>query len=905
MSLSMKRIEEQRPWWLVKPRLRLLLTLPLQLVNREYRRWKNARLTPKKLKKRLHELKKRFPRSKEDLIGRDREFQTIMTAIAYHVIEDPAIRSLFKGAPPPKFFILKGSTGSGKSLLAEVCLREAVTYGLSLGVNVQPIVAKGDDIFHPLYGQSMRNLAAIFKRARDTPSVIFFDEFHTIGLKVEKAMYGADREDIRVQDAFIEYLNKIMNTSERVVVIAATNKFEAIREDIRRRAYVIDLDQNISRDMLLAVLKAELSKYGWDYLDAEEIMSILEKAVSAYRQTQLTPFDIIDACNKVRSRKVEPLREKLFRRLGVSKEDFSYRVTIEDFKLVARELRGYVEQEKSSEVLSSVLKIKPAVSYRDIGGLFGIKEKIFKIISLSLKPELASKLNWVPPKGFLLWGEPGCGKTYLSKAVAKENDAAFFYVPAAQLLINAKWVGEPEKNIKDLFQLARRYAPSIIFFDEFDVIAGKRRGDPISDRLTAQILTELDGLQPLENVIVIAATNRLDVIDEAVLNRFEPYIIEIPLPRNDAERLDVIRVHLRQYMPHLHEEVAPEGVLSIIKRFRMVSPRVVAEVIREANRLRSQEVVAASEYLKAFKLGDKAKLEEVSHVYRDDLERLRDLLGSLDVDLLEKVTPENYKIRLYHFEKAAQQLEHEVDRELMDAQESMVTEAPGVALGLATDLQGRRGMILIVECSVNKRGSGRVVVTGAAKTVAIGPATPVEDVSVVESAQNAVDYVKSYVADRLGLDISNFDFRFQVVSPLEGVPGGGVSGPSLGLTFSVAAISELAGIPPDLSVVMTGKSDIKGRVGPVGGLGWRGAGKIIAAIKTRRVKVRKFIMPKWNYENAKDEAKVLEEADIRVVPVERQVEAWLQALNVSEEELLQSIMRNISKERVSLARGLT
>ncbi|RLF21728.1 MAG: hypothetical protein DRJ68_02790, partial [Thermoprotei archaeon] len=197
------------------------------------------------------------------------------------------------------------------------------------------------------------------------------------------------------------------------------------------------------------------------------------------------------------------------------------------------------------------------------------------------------------------------------------------------------------------------------------------------------------------------------------------------------------------------------------------------------------------------------------------------------------------------------------------------------------------------------------VVTGAAKTVAIGPATPVEDVSVVESAQNAVDYVKSYVADRLGLDISNFDFRFQVVSPLEGVPGGGVSGPSLGLTFSVAAISELAGIPPDLSVVMTGKSDIKGRVGPVGGLGWRGAGKIIAAIKTRRVKVRKFIMPKWNYENSKDEAKVLEEADIRVVPVERQVEAWLQALNVSEEELLQSIMRNISKERVSLARGLT
>ena len=895
MSLSMKKIEEEKPWWLIRPKLRAILSLPLHLVNREYRRWKNARLTPRKLKKRLHELDKKFPRTKDHLIGRDKEFQTIMTAIAYHVIEDPAVRDLFKGAPPPKFFILKGSTGSGKSLLAEVCLREAVIYGLNLGVNVQPIVVNGDEIFHPLYGQSMRNLAAIFKKARDTPSVIFFDEFHSIGIKVEKPMYGADREDIRVQDAFIEYLNRILNTNERVVVIAATNKFEAIREDIRRRAYVIDLDQNITRDMLLAVLKAELKKYGWTYLDPEEVMSVLEKSVSAYRQTQLTPFDIIDACNKVRVRKVEPLREKLFRRLGISKgEGFSYKVTIDDFKLVARELRGYVEQEKSTEVLSSVLKIKPAVSYRDIGGLFGIKEKIFKIISLSLKPELASKLNWVPPKGFLLWGEPGCGKTYLSKAVAKENDATFFYVTAAQLLMNAKWVGEPEKNIKDLFQLARRHAPSIIFFDEFDVIAGRRKGDPVSDRLTAQILTELDGLQPLENVIVIAATNRLDAIDEAVLNRFEPYIIEIPLPRNDAERLDVIRVHLRQYLPHLHEEVTPEKVLSIIKRFRVVSPRVVAEVIREANRLRSQEVVAACEYVKAIRSGNEARLAEVVQIYRDDLERLKEVLGSNDVNLLSKVTPESHKIRLYHFEKAAELLEPEIDRELMDAQESMIAEEPGVALGLATDPQGRRGMLLIVECAVRK-GSGRVNVTGAAKSVAVGPMTSVEDVSVIESAQNAVDYIKLYISEKLGVDISDYDFRFQVVSPLEGAPGGGVSGPSLGLALSVAAISELANHPSDPSVVMTGKSDIKGRVGPVGGLGWRGAGKIIAAIKTRRIKVRKFIMPRWNYENARDEVKVLEEAGITVIPVERQVEAWVQALNLTEEEILSRIASNIKR----------
>ncbi|MEM0232761.1 MAG: AAA family ATPase [Candidatus Nezhaarchaeales archaeon] len=897
MSLSMREIEEKKPWWLLRPKLRTLLSLPLYLSNREYRRWRNAKLTPKKLKKRLHELNKKFPNTKDDLIGRDKEFQTIMTAIAYHVIEDPTVKELFKGAPPPKFFILKGSTGSGKSLLAEVCLREAVVYGLKLGINVQPIVVNSDEIFHPLYGQSIRNLAIVFKRAEDTPSVIFFDEFHSIGMKVDKPLYGADREDVRVQDVFIEYLNRVINTNERIVIIAATNMFESIREDIRRRAYVIDLDQNITREMLLAVLKAELKKYGWTYLDPEEVMTVLERSVSSYRQTQLTPFDIIDACNKVRVRKVEPLREKLFRMLGAPRsEQFSYKVTIDDFKLIARELRGYVEQEKSTEVLSSVLKVKPAVSYEDVGGLFGIKEKVFKIISLSLKPELASKLNWVPPKGFLLWGEPGCGKTYLSKAIAKECDATFFYVPAAQLLMNAKWVGDPEKNIKDLFQLARRNAPSIIFFDEFDVIANKRRGDPVSDRLTAQILTELDGLQPLENVIVIAATNRLDAIDEAVLNRFEPYIIEVPLPRNDSERLDVVRVHLRQYMFHLHEEVTPEGVLSIIKRFRVVSPRVIAEVIREANRLRSQEVVAASEYVKAMKAGDKIRLVEVYQVYKEDLERIRELMGPIDADLLSRITPESYKIRLYHFEKAAELLEHEVDRELMDAQESMVVQGPGVALGLATDPQGRRGMLLIVECAISK-GTGKVTVTGAAKSVAISPMTTVEDVSVIESAQNAVDYIKLYLNKKLGIDISDYDFRFQVVSPLEGIPGGGVSGPSLGVALSVAAISELSGLSVSPSVVMTGKTDIKGRIGPVGGLGWRGAGKIIAAIKTKRVKVKKFIMPKWNYENSRDEVKVLEEAGISVIPVEWQLETWLHALDVSEEELLRRIAMNLGSKQ--------
>ncbi|MEM2907388.1 MAG: AAA family ATPase, partial [Candidatus Odinarchaeota archaeon] len=695
-------------------------------------------------------------------------------------------------------------------------------------------------------------------------------------------------EDLRVQSTFIEGLKKVLDTDARVVVIAATNSFESVRDDIRRRAYFVDLDQNITREMLEAVLHAELVKNNWDYLDEQEIMDTLEKAVSVYRQTQLTPFDIIDAVQKVRNMKIEPLREKLFTSTKKSMKPLSYEVTLEDFKLAARGLRGYLEKEKSTEVLSSVLKIKPTVTYEDVGGLIGIKERIFKSISLSLHPEIGTKLGWVPPKGYILWGEPGCGKTHISKAIAKENSATFFYAPAAQLLINAKWVGEPEKNVRDLFDYARKESPSIIFFDEFDIIAGRRKGDPVGDKITAQILTELDGLQPLENVIVVAATNKLEAIDEAVINRFEPNIIEIPLPRNDEERISIIRIHLNNYLQHLDEEVTIESVLKIFKRHRIVSPRVMAEVIKEANRLRSQEIFAAWE------LTNKVPGTYYSpKIFEEDLARLKKVIEIVNKETnanltVENINPDNYKVRLFHFEQAANILEQEVDAEIIDAQESVIPSEPqvGVAYGLGTDITGRKGVILMVECNIHRNGGGKLTVTGAAKTLLVTPQTPIKDESVIESATNVIEYIKKYVYDHIGVDISSYDFAFQIISPLEGAAGMGVSGPSLGAALSLSAISELSKIPVASDTVLTGKADIKGNIGPVGGTGWRGTGKFLAAIKTKKIHVKKFLIPEWNFKTSLDEIEVLREKSIDIVPVKTQIHAWLSALNVNENTLV-------------------
>ena len=189
----------------------------------------------------------------------------------------------------------------------------------------------------------------------------------------------------------------------------------------------------------------------------------------------------------------------------------------------------------------------PTVKWSDIGGLKEVKQRLQEAVEWPLKyPEVFKKINVEGPKGILLFGPPGCGKTLLAKAVATESEANFIAIRGPELI--SKWIGESEKGIRKIFSKARQVAPSIIFFDEIDSIAprrGQESGAKVTERVVNQLLTEMDGVESLERVIVIAATNRPDILDEALLRpgRFD-VIVEIPLPDSES-RLDILKIHTK------------------------------------------------------------------------------------------------------------------------------------------------------------------------------------------------------------------------------------------------------------------------------------------------------------------------------------------------------------------------
>lgn len=879
-------------WWYTRRRLRKLFGPLLYVTSWQYRLWRFLMKPPEERKKRVEsqakKIRKRpdFPKVKVDeLIGRREEFDKVMLSVYYHVLKDPKVRKI-TNLPPPKLFVIKGGSGSGKTFFAEGCQNEAFEAGLQNAILVYFASLKPEQVYTMWYGSSAQKLGEFFNQAFIRPSVVLIDEFQAFGKKFTSAT-ETGMEETRVQTTFLERIDELQKRNYRAILLIATTEYEALTETLRRRGVVgtIDLDKTLDTKMLNLIAYKQCEKFGLK-LEPEKIVDTLEDSVRSIGGMELTPADVVNAFEMVLDSKSTPIQQKLVEQFRSgdtstklpSVQEIGGQVTLNDFRAVARKLKSYATEERTDAAKKSVLRLKPKNSYKDVGGLYGVREEVIKEISLALNPDLAARARYVPPKGFIFHGAPGTGKTLLAKAIAGENNVWFYSINGPSILQGH--YGDPEKTVRNIFEDARRNSPTIIFFDEIDSVA-PRRGhyDPVVDRVTSQLLTEIDGFVPLMGVVVIGTTNRLEVIDPALLERFTRHF-EFTYPKNRNEKREVVDIHLQHYVDSLHNEATVDKILGVFEK-KILSPRKIADAINDANRLRTKELEAAQLLAKAMKYGTE-KVEEIKKIYKQDLERLYKIKGISDeepdlIDILESVDPSTYQLTLYHFEQA---LENTADERLEEAREmieqTIRIERPevGKAYGLVAfgDTGQVGGFVGVIEVVVNKNGSGKVHVVGSEAGE-----------SILASAEDAFIFLNSAADWRF----KSHDVYVELVTPAKGMekqmvaPGitqSPVSGPSAGLAIGVAMLSAFTNTKVDPYVVMTGAITARGEVWPVGGLDYRGMGKIEAALADKYAK--KLIVPQYNFEHIGDMGveKMLKDRSIELVPVQNFVDAARQAL---------------------------
>ncbi len=885
-----------RPWWDRHRWLRRTFLVALRMVDRSYSRWSKSRVSPRRFRRIQERLDREYPPDKfspSNLIGRDKEFNLLLDSFRLHVLRHPLLEKYFGREELPKALCLAGDSGTGKTFLTMVSLREMLLEGYRSGVLVTPIILKGSDVYSEFYGKSTRQLGRFLDYASSVPSVVYVDEFQSFGRKV-RGETGAEIEDTRLQDELNRWLDKIVSGKSRTLVVVATNAYEKIRDDIRRRLTKVSLNDGITRDMLLAVVQDFLKREEWSNLKADDLLDLMEKEVTVRRRSSLTPSDIQEIFREVRKSKEAPFREKFrdpkFTIRSMEKPRFT--ASFEDFVQAARKMKFYSEQEKSQEIVDAVYLMKPKVSRDDIGGLHEVKHKILNHVALAFNPSMAELGHESNPRFFLL-GPPGTGKTLLAMVAAAENNVGFIKVRGGELMSGANYVGDPEKRVKELFALVRQKSPCILLLDEADAIFWG--GDPSSNKILAQLKAELSELRPEERVVVMATSNKEHLIDQATRDRFEPNIFYIHAPLNDSEWNEVVGIHLKKLIRYLHPEVEAPKITKMFRRQRILSPRGVAETVAEAHRLWASEVAAAMELVKSE--GKPAALQQVRTKYQDDIDRLDQTLAAYKLEGItldrDHVSQDNYKIRLVHFDRAIASLESLEDKEHREIAEALILPQPiqGVTYGLYTSERGSGG-ILTIQCTVRpmSQGEKQVSVTGQASSMMMGQ-TFVPDDSVVQSAENAVEAAKAWLWSKTRVNLAKYHVHFQIRSILEGSPGQGVSGPSAGYAMLNALVSELSNIPLSQSKVMTGTIGLKMDVGPVGGLGGRGheAGKLVGILKAEKVKITDLMLPQANYKNAPDEMRMVQDEGITVHPIINAHEGWPILFGMSTQELAKKI----------------
>ncbi len=457
----------------------------------------------------------------EDIGGIKNEIQKVREMIELPLRHPEIFEKL--GVEAPKGILLYGPPGTGKTLLAKAVVNET---------NAHFIPISGPEIMSKYYGESEARLREIFKEAKEkAPTIVFIDEIDSIAPKREEVTGEVER---RVVSQLLSLMDGL-EARGKVIVIAATNRHNALDPALRRpgrfdREIEIKVPGRKGRYEILQIHTRHMPLQ--EDVDLEKLASVSHGFVGA---------DLEYLCKEAAMktlRRILPALKLEEERLSPEILDKMI-VTGDDFQKALKDITPSAMREVYLET--------PDVKWSEIGGLDGVKKELREAVEWPLKyPDLYKTIGYIMPKGILLYGPSGTGKTLLAKAVATESEANFISVRGPELL--SKWVGESERGVREVFRRARQAAPCIIFFDEIDSVAptrGMGEGSMVTERVVSQLLTELDGIQALQGVVVLAATNRIDMVDSALLRagRFDK-IISTPLPDGDA-RKQTLQIHMR------------------------------------------------------------------------------------------------------------------------------------------------------------------------------------------------------------------------------------------------------------------------------------------------------------------------------------------------------------------------
>ena len=528
--------------------------------------------------------------SYEDVGGLKEEVKKVR-----EMIEIPLKRpELFEklGIAPPKGVLMHGPPGTGKTLLAKAVASESDAHFIAIN---------GPEIMSKYVGGSEENLREYFEEAEEnSPSIIFIDELDAIAPKREETNGEVERRTV----AQLLTLMDGLKSRGQVVVIGATNRPDSLDPALRRpgrfdREIEIGVPDSEERKEVLEIHTRNMPLA--EDVDLEKIANTTHGFVGA---------DLESLCKEAAMRVVRRILPEIQNDEEIPKEVLEkIVVTGDDFRNAQKEIQP--------SALREVLVQIPDIGWDDIGGLEDVKQELKEAVEWPLKhPETFQRLGIRPPKGTLLYGIPGTGKTLLAKAVASESEANFISVKGPELL--SKWVGESEKGVREVFRKAKQASPTVIFFDEIDAIAGARSGNDtdsgVTKRVVNQLLTEMDGLEELEDVAIIAATNRPDILDAGLMRpgRFDRHI-QVKEPDEDA-RISIFEVHTKG-MP-LADDV---DIKKLAKNTEGYVGADIESVCREAAMLALRDNLEASEIpYKYFKQA----IEKVKPGFKDQDEQL-------------------------------------------------------------------------------------------------------------------------------------------------------------------------------------------------------------------------------------------------------------------------------------------